>query len=585
MVWTTLLRIDTVMKKVRCAIYTRKSSEEGLDQDFNSLDAQREACEAYVASQKHEGWVVLSDHYDDGGLSGGTLERPALQKLLQAVDDGLVDQIIVYKIDRLTRSLMDFSRLIERLDAAEASFVSVTQSFNTATSMGRLTLNVLLSFAQFEREVTAERIRDKIAASKKKGLWMGGPVPLGYRAEDRKLVINEEEASTVRQIFDLYIELETVRALKHRTDLLGLTSRRWTTKAGEERGGKSFTRGHLYRILTNPIYTGQVAHKGRAYDGQHQGIIERETWDAVQSNLKQDAVKPRASRDTEGENKGSNHSSPQSSRQVSPLSGKLYDETGDCLTPSHANRKGKRYRYYVSNRLIKRSGEAEAKHGGWRLPAKGLEDAVADVVVDWMKDELLVGKQLLPGDPAVESTKDLVDCLARLRDHLGKVRRPIELFAHLIDRVTISTDKIIIDLNQLRLIRTLGLAGPIASTDETESVSISSPFKHRKRGVESKLVLGLNSSTNIDPVLITNIARARHWLNDIKNGTALSTIASKEGRSIRIIQRHLELAFLSPKIIRQIVEGAQPPEFTSRQLLHTTIPACWNEQHTMLGIN
>ena len=220
------------MRRIRCAIYTRKSSEEGLDQDFNSLDAQREACEAYIASQKHEGWELLPDRYDDGGISGGHLERPSLQRLMQAVDEKRVDQIVVYKIDRLTRSLADFAKLVERLDQAEASFVSVTQSFNTATSMGRLTLNVLLSFAQFEREVTAERIRDKIAASKRKGLWMGGNVPLGYEADGRTLKINEEEAATIRTLYELYLEQGLIREVKERAEGLGLRSRRRVRGAG-----------------------------------------------------------------------------------------------------------------------------------------------------------------------------------------------------------------------------------------------------------------------------------------------------------------------------------------------------------------
>jgi len=572
------------MKKVRCAIYTRKSSEEGLDQDFNSLDAQREACEAYIASQKHEGWVALPDRYDDSGLSGGTLERPALQRLLEAIDDGLIDQIVVYKIDRLTRSLMDFSRLIERLDVAEASFVSVTQSFNTATSMGLLTLNVLLSFAQFEREVTAERIRDKIAASKKKGMWMGGPVPLGYRTEDRKLTFNEDEAPTVRQIYDLYLQLGTVRALKQRSDLLGLMSRRWTTKAGEERGGKPLTRGHLYRILTNPIYIGQVAHKCKTYDGQHQPIIQRETWDTVQASLKENAAKPRVSRKAEQISDGSSRSSRQSSRQTSLLAGKLYDETGDRLTPSHANKKGKRYRYYVSNRLIRRAGEAEATLGGWRLPARELEETVYTLITNRLKDERLIREQLLPVDPGIEATQRLIAGLERVLSRLEKARRPIDLLDHVIDGITISPNQITIELKKEELVSTLGLATQIASVDDEYSISITAPFQHRKRGVESKLVLGTNAKATPDPILITNVARARYWLDEIKGGKAISDIAREERRSIKQVQRHLELALLSPKLVQQIVEGTQPPELTSRFLVKNPVVADWDEQHQKFGI-
>jgi len=255
----------------RCAIYTRKSSEEGLEQEFNSLAAQREACEAYIRSQQHEGWVLAKTHYDDGGFSGGNMERPALQALLADIRAGRIDIVVVYKVDRLTRSLADFARLVEIFDAQGVSFVSVTQQFNTTSSMGRLTLNVLLSFAQFEREVTGERIRDKIAASKMKGLWMGGNVPLGYDASGRTLIINPAEAETVRQIFALYLEFGCVRRVKEAADQLGLKTKRSTTANSGERGGKLLSRGHIYRLLSNPIYTGQIAHKGHLYPGQHSG--------------------------------------------------------------------------------------------------------------------------------------------------------------------------------------------------------------------------------------------------------------------------------------------------------------------------
>jgi DNA invertase Pin-like site-specific DNA recombinase len=269
----------------RCAIYTRKSSEEGLDQVFNSLEAQHEACDAYIRSQHHEGWVLARTRYDDGGFSGGSLERPALQRLLADIAAGRVDVVVVYKVDRLTRSLADFARLVEIFDAQGVSFVSVTQQFNTTSSMGRLTLNVLLSFAQFEREVTGERIRDKIAASKKKGMWMGGIVPLGYDASERTLVINQAEAETVRGIFALYRELDCVRRLKQEADRLGLRTKRRTTANGTECGGKPFSRGHIYKLLSNPIYVGQIAHKGEFYPGQHPALIDTETWTAVRDQL------------------------------------------------------------------------------------------------------------------------------------------------------------------------------------------------------------------------------------------------------------------------------------------------------------
>src|SRR6201993_4418859 len=269
----------------RCAIYTRKSSEEGLEQEFNSLAAQREACEAYIRSQQHEGWLLARNRYDDGGFSGGNMDRPALQGLLADIRAGRIDIVVVYKVDRLTRSLADFTRLVEIFDAQGVSFVSVTQQFNTTSSMGRLTLNVLLSFAQFEREVTGERIRDKIAASKKKGMWMGGIVPLGYDASERSLAVNPAEAETVRCIFALYRELGCVRRVKEKADRLGLRTKHSTTASGTERGGRSLSRGHIYHLLSNPIYIGEIAHKGQLYLGQHPALIDTETWTAVRDGL------------------------------------------------------------------------------------------------------------------------------------------------------------------------------------------------------------------------------------------------------------------------------------------------------------
>src|SRR6267142_2210766 len=344
-------RVDPSRK--RCAIYTRKSSEEGLEQEFNSLQAQSEACEAYIRSQRHEGWVLARTRYDDGGFSGGNMERPALQHLLADIREGRIDIIVVYKVDRLTRSLADFARLVEIFDAQEVSFVSVTEQFNKTSSMGRLTLNVLLSFAQFEREVTGELIRDKIAASKKKGMWMGGNVPLGYDATDRTLVINSAEAETVRHIFALYRDLGCVRRVKEETDRLGLMTKRSTTAKGTERGGQPFWRGHLYQLLTNPIYTGQIAHKGQLYPGQHPALIDAEAWRAVRDQLAANAT---------------NHRRKADAVEPSLLAALLVDARGERFTPSHAVKKGRRYRYYVSGALITHAGTDPAQ--GWRLPAQ-----------------------------------------------------------------------------------------------------------------------------------------------------------------------------------------------------------------------
>ena len=304
-------------KRRRCAVYTRKSSEDGLDQAFNSLDAQREACEAYIKSQGGEGWRLVRTGYDDGGISGGTMERPALQQLLSDIRARKVDTIVVYKVDRLTRSLADFAKIVEVLDAHKVSFVSVTQAFNTTTSMGRLTLNMLLSFAQFEREVTGERIRDKIAASKKKGMWMGGNVPLGYDARDRSLVINKAEAETVRAVFRLYLERDSVRAVKAETDRLGLTTKIHTSQSRRAYGGSPLSRGHIYKLLANPLYAGRIAHKGKTYEGQHAPIIDHETWEAVKAKLAANAIR-----------EGTNAAEP------SLLAGMIYDERGNRFSPS-----------------------------------------------------------------------------------------------------------------------------------------------------------------------------------------------------------------------------------------------------------
>jgi site-specific DNA recombinase len=348
---------------VRCAIYTRKSSEEGLEQEFNSLQAQREACDAFIDSQRHEGWVCQRAAYDDGGFSGATLDRPALQQLLADVKAEWVDTIVVYKIDRLTRSLADFAKIVEILDATSASFVSVTQQFNTTTSMGRLTLNVLLSFAQFEREVIGERIRDKIAASKKKGIWMGGVPPLGYQAPDRKLVIVDSEAEIVRFIFRRYAELGSVRWLRDELEALGIQSRFRTSASGRVSGGKPFARGAIYLMLQNRIYRGEIVHKEQSHPGEHPPIIDQPLWDAVQAQLVGNAAQW---------NEGGK------TRQPSLLAGMLFDGDGNRMTPSHAVKKGTRYRYYVSRSLITKDRTDDS--AGLRIPAAEIEQLVSDRV-------------------------------------------------------------------------------------------------------------------------------------------------------------------------------------------------------------
>ena len=544
------------MKKIRCAIYTRKSSEDGLEQEFNSLHAQREACAAYVASQKHEGWVLLPDAFDDGGLSGGSLERPALRQLLDDVRQGRVDQIIVYKIDRLTRSLADFSKIVDILDAAEASFVSVTQSFNTATSMGRLTLNMLLSFAQFEREVTAERIRDKIAASKRKGLWMGGNVPLGYDPDGRTLTINEGEAKTVRTLYDLYDQHGTLRAVRERANGLGLRSRRRTSANGTTTGGGPFDRGHLHHILTNPIYAGRIRHRDKVFEGQHPAIIEPETWEAVQAQLQNGAAKSRSKTTV---------------TRRSRLCGKLFDETGDRLTPSHSKtKKGVRLRYYISHRLVAKSGEAQ--QDAWRLPAAELESRMVDLL-----------RKLLPGPGFVtkllpDATTDQIGKAASAHAEVGDKAEPDTLFG-LITRIDVAPGRLDLQLNADAVAKAIGADSCRVAED---ALFATFPFRLRKRGVETKIILA-DAPAGIDEALIRNIARAHLWFEQIKTGSTLSEIAKAERTTNGRIHKLINLAFLAPDIIRNVFDGKQPLGFTSDWCVRHTLPGDWQDQRALIA--
>lgn len=383
---------DARSSPVRCAIYTRKSTDEGLEQAFNTLDAQREACEAYVRSQRGEGWELVADHYDDGGFSGGTLERPAMQRLLAAVDAGHVNVIIVYKVDRLTRSLMDFSRIVDRLDARKASFVSVTQAFNTTTSMGRLTLNVLLSFAQFEREVTGERIRDKIAASKAKGMWMGGNLPLGYDLGERVLLVNEVEAEQVRHIFRRYRELGSAIALMKELNDAGIVSKRWVARSGNVRGGQPLSCGALYYVLQNRLYRGDIVHREHRHAGTHEAIVDEELFAAVQSTLAQNRRSRRAK-------------SPRSTRCL--FAGKIHDVEGEAMTTSFSyGRGGRLYRYYVSGSLDPSGRKSKV---GRRIPAGGIESLVLGSLTRLVGDGQ--SEALLPLVQRVQINSEAIHCL------------------------------------------------------------------------------------------------------------------------------------------------------------------------------
>lgn len=554
--WAEWSGSGAVMKNLRCAIYTRKSSEDGLEQEFNSLDAQREACAAYITSQKHEGWVLLPEHYDDGGLSGGSLERPALKRLLHDIEDGRVDQIIVYKIDRLTRPLADFSKIVDTLDAAEASFVSVTQSFNTATSMGRLTLNMLLSFAQFEREVTAERIRDKIAASKRRGLWMGGSVPLGYDPDGRTLKINSAEATTIRALYDLYEQHGTVREVKAAADQKGLPSRQRSTAGGKQTGGGALDRGHINQILTNPIYAGRIRHKALVHEGQHDPIIDPTRWDRIQQLLQDGAAKGRVRK---------------TARLSSLLCGKLFDETGDRLTPSHSKTKaGVRLRYYVSHRLIRKSGEVNLD--GWRLPAQELETKVAHLMRQRLSDMAFIGK-LVPNLSAKE-----------IRTHHSTFQtlcadKDTKHVLNLVGRIDLSPGALTITLDAVQLATIIK-----AGADEIDQAvqTITAPFQLRKRGVETKLVFG-DAPGGLDETLIQNIAKAHHWFEQIKARRTLSEIAKAEATTNGRLYQLIDLTFLAPDIIRDVLDGKQPLGLTSDWCVRHTLPSNWQNQRALIA--
>jgi len=552
----------------RCAIYTRKSSEEGLEQDFNSLHAQREACEAFIKSQAGEGWRPVKTAYGDGGLSGGTMERPALQRLLGDINQGLIDVVVVYKVDRLTRSLADFAKMVEVFDAHGVSFVAVTQQFNTTTSMGRLTLNVLLSFAQFEREVTGERIRDKIAASKRKGMWMGGVVSLGYDVCDRRIVIDQREAETVRYIFRRYQELGCVRLLKEDLDRRGVLSKRRTSKSGIESGGHSFSRGALYALLSNPIYVGEIRHKNLRHPGQHQAIVDRAMWEQTQQQLQEHRV--RAKRHD-------------ASVEKSPLIGRLVDENGDGLTPSHARKGERKYRYYVS-RSFPAQGLAPSRVG-WRLPATELEDRVAAAIREMLDDEssVLEAAQKTTHDSGrIERVLHAARGWSRL---LQSEAEHTPAIAALVDRVELKSDGIRVSIK----LPIAGAEKPGAQLPDQVAIARSFPMQLKRRGVELRLIVGDHnrSAAIVDLSLLKAVARAHRWFDEICTGKArsLAAIAAREGLSVRYVGRLIRLAFLAPDIVESIVEGRQPETLTAEALTRRIeLPLSWCSQRTALNV-
>jgi site-specific DNA recombinase len=536
-------------KVFRCAIYTRKSSEEGLEQDFNSLHAQRESCDAYIKSQRHEGWTPLPALYDDGGYSGGSTERPALKRLLADIQSHLIDVVVVYKVDRLTRSLADFAKIVEIFDAAGVSFVSVTQQFNTTTSMGRLTLNVLLSFAQFEREVTGERIRDKIAASKQKGMWMGGWVPLGYDRKDRTLTINETEAVTVRTIFDLFLKLKNVQRAQTELVRLNLTTKPYATPRGRAVGGLSFARGHLYKILSNPLYIGEIEHKGVRYPGQHPPLIDAATWDAVQAQLAANHHENRTRTNA---------------KSKSLLAGLIYDGAGNRLVSSHATKNGKRYRYYVTSEGTGRSVAAASVPRLW-LPAAIIDELVLTKLRSFLTDKIQMSTLLREKRCRPAEIGSGLGIASKLADSLTSGAPMAQNVADLVARVTVSSKSLNISIKQDRLLAMLTdkLVHQSRDNGQDKIISLGATVPAAPGGGSGKLVFEDQNAKTPDAVVVKAIARASVWFEQLTTGKSqsMAEIAVRENITDNYVSNLIHLAWLSPDLVGRVLDG--DPEATA----------------------
>ena len=548
---------DRDRRTINCAIYTRKSTEEGLEQAFNSLDAQREACEAYIQSQRHEGWRPIKARYDDGGFSGGSTDRPGLQRLLEDIASGQVQVVVVYKVDRLTRALSDFAKIVDIFDDRGVSFVSVTQQFNTTTSMGRLTLNVLLSFAQFEREVTGERIRDKIAASKKKGMWMGGVPPIGYDVVDKKLVVNQGEAGTVQHIFRRYLELGSVRELHRGLDDAGYRSKVRKSAAGAVTGGRPFARGALYALLQNRLYIGDVVHKDSSYPGEHDAIVDDALWRAVQARLATSRVDRQVCRNA---------------KEVSLLAGLIFDGRGDRLTPSHATKAGRRYLYYVSERLI--HGQDDGEGTNLRLPASEVEAVVIGEIQSLLRTPARLLDTLIVRDDDVASQRRLVERGRDRAETLDQTDRPTLVGAvrSIVSRVEVHPDRIDVDCSRDALREWLVGVGPMVESrpqgQRNDLFRLSVDVRLKRRGVEAKLIVDGGGERQImspDPALIRAVAKAHTWNRKLIAGEARSirALARDVGVTNRYVRKLLPLAFLAPDIVDAIVDGRQPLQSTA----------------------
>jgi DNA invertase Pin-like site-specific DNA recombinase len=556
------------MKKIRCAIYTRKSSEEGLEQDFNSLHAQREACAAYILSQASEGWSLMDGDYDDGGLSGGTLARPALQRLLADITAGKIDIVVVYKVDRLTRSLLDFAKLVEAFDKAGASFVSVTQSFNTTTSMGRLTLNMLLSFAQFEREVTAERIRDKIAASKARGMWMGGNPPLGYKPDGRSLAVVEEHASLVRHVFEQYRLVGNVRLVADQLAEHGIEVPQRQALTGRMMGGRRFARGQLYRLLSNPIYIGEIHHGDQVHAGKHEPILDRETWSEVQRLLADNR---------QGQRCGKRARSP------SLLAGTIVDEEGEPLVATHAVKGKQRYRYYVSRAL---QHGTSARTDGMRIPAAEIEAAVIDLLATSLDDVL----SLLARAHVTLGADQLRNALSASEKAAARVRgKDRMIIRSMVQQVTAGARQISIELSKQQLCQTLAIVPePEAIAATLGSITLVSPVRLTRTGRSVQLVQHNGRPATMgrpDAGLVALLRKARTWWLQLQSGEIdITTIARNEKVNDSWVSRVVRLNFLAPAIVDAILAGSQPTTISAASLRSADLPISWDEQKALLRI-
>jgi DNA invertase Pin-like site-specific DNA recombinase len=603
-------RSSSVTPSRRCAVYTRVSTDHGLEQDFNSLDAQREACAAYIHSQAHEGWVPAHGRYDDGGYSGASLDRPALQALLEEVRKRQIDVIVVYKVDRLTRSLADFAKLIELLDAHDVSFISITQSFNTTTSMGRLTLNMLLSFAQFEREVTGERIRDKIAASKKKGLWVGGVVPLGYKVVDRKLMIDEAEAPIVRLIFERYCALGSLIALMRELREREVVTRLRTLSSGRTIGGIAFTKGPLAYLLKNRMYLGEINHGQSSYPGEHQAIIDKVIFDKVQEVLARNAAAKGYSQ----------------SRSQALLIGRLYDDRGHRMTPSFAMKRGVRYRYYVSRAVTE--GQSDLAGLMARVPALDVEETVLDALhklastVDPKRWSRLLGPRPHVADKLIEFPTVAARDLSAPTDTLGTTSPPSMLStprsattgysstasqsaasSALYTGAIASSPAMALAPESRRLIEAVVERAAIregaieitltrGAAEIVEETTVITAWRKPAARVSRELIPPIEgihadpraarSDTKIR--LLAGIAKARAWLDELLAGRVLdiADLAQREKRSVRSTAMQLSLAFLAPGLIQVIADNRLPRGIGLTRL--ADLPSDWSQQFKKLGL-